>query len=144
MNDSFNYDLIINSPKVISSKMKKAELLKVRDTIKYILETNVSFKSPSDRHLEINIEGMITASSLVAVIILTPRFRDKCAKKSDKLNRQVIAKLSVPIKSLETDLTKYVQSILDHYSFLVMYDLHMKEVVIEYEPGKKPAVIITT
>ena len=144
MKDLFLYDIVFNSPKVTSSKMKKAEIIKVRDTIKYLLDTNVLFDAPSDRHIEVDIEGMITKDSLVAIIIFTPRYRDKSKKISDTLNRRILAKASIPIKTIEADIVKYVQWVLDTYSFHVMYDLHMREIVIEYKSGERPEVKVTT
>lgn len=125
-------DIIINKPKIskAGSGISAAALKKVQDTILYYLQEEIKYVTPTDRHIEIDTEGLVTSKTVTLVVAITPRWRNLEEKKSSALKRSLIITLAITLDELELRLTKPIQWALNYFGLQIMYRQDVKQITI--------------
>lgn len=129
-------DIIINKPKISkTSGISAAAAKKVQDTILYYLQEEIKYVTPTDRHIEINTEGLVTNKTLTLVVALTPRWRNLSEEKTSALKRSLIITLAISLDELELRLTKPIQWALNYFGLQIMYRQDVKQITIRVNKG---------
>lgn len=129
-------DIIINKPKISKTGgISAAAAKKVQDTILYYLQEEIKYVTPTDRHIEINTEGLVTNKTLTLVVAITPRWRNLSEEKTSALKRDLIITLAISLDELELRLTKPVQWALNYFGLQIMYRQDVKQITIRVNKG---------
>lgn len=124
-------DVIIREPKISkTSSVSVATLKNVKDTVLYYLQKDIKYVTPTDRHIEIQVEGLVNKNSLILVVALTPRWRNLSEKKSNVLKRDLVITATITLNDIETRLSKMIQWALNYFALQIMYRQDVKQITI--------------
>lgn len=128
-------DVIIREPKISKTgSISVATIKNVKDTILYYLQKEIMYVTPTDRHIEIQVEGLVTKSSLTLVVALTPHWRNLSEKKSNALKRDLVITATITLDEIELRLPKMIQWALNYFGLQIMYRQDVKQIAIRVKP----------
>ena len=123
--------LCVKKCTIYSRHHSKQAVKNIQDSIIHMISNDIDYRTPYDRILNFYIEGMISTSNTVELVInITPLLYRNSKKQT--LKKYIIFKTSLKIDDLIKDLHKEISWLLFYFGFTIMYVVkYFKTIEIE-------------